>query len=106
MMTQPAAGADNESHRAYRFLGAELPNCFNLGELKDLCGQLGLDYQRVHHDTLDALADALLRYAANRGRQADLIALLRQERGFVAWPEGYAYPSGGAEEPAPSPSRR
>lgn len=110
MATQPAAGPDgaDDLQLAYEFLREQLPHYFSLGELQDLCSRMGADYQRLHHDTKDALADDLLRYVANRNQQGQLIAHLRQERKFVPWPASYHYPSGGltasaaADSPPPN----
>ncbi len=106
MATQPAAEPDgaDDLPRAYEFLREQLPLHFNLGQLKDLCGRMGLDYQRAHHDTLDALADDLLRYAANRNLQGQLLAHLRRERDFVPWPANYRYPAGGLPAPVAAPA--
>lgn len=97
MATQPAAEPDGaeDLQRAYEFLREQLPLHFSLGELQDLCGRMGADYQRLHHNTKDALVDDLLRYAAGRNQQGELIAHLRRERDFVPWPTTYRYPSGG-----------
>jgi hypothetical protein len=105
MATQPTieSNANNDTGRAYVFLREQLPNAFNLEELKDLCGRLGLNYESVPHGTTGALADGLLRYAAHRGLQAQLIAHLRRDREHVSWPDTFAYPSGAP--PAPAPSR-
>ncbi len=102
MATQPAAEPDgaDELQRGYVFLKEQLPLLFTLGQMKDLCGRLDADYQRLRHDTLDALVDDLLRYAANRNQQEQLIAHLRRERDFVPWPNNYLYPAGGLPAPA------
>lgn len=104
VVDEPSAAAD--PHRAYVFLREQLPVRFSLPDLRALCGELELDYQSVSHNTTIELADELLRYVAQRGRQQELSALLSRERDFIHWPDHFEYPSpAGAriEEKPPRP---
>lgn len=90
MTTRSAAEADdNDPHQAYLFLRSELPQRFGLEDLKELCTQLGLDYQHLRHDRLGALTDDLLRYVSNHRLQVRFIRLLRDNRSSVAWPDTF-----------------
>jgi hypothetical protein len=113
MADQPPDIMSADPGQAYVFLREKLPDTFSLEELKDLCGRLDLNYESVPHGTLGVLADGLLRYTAQRGRQAELIAHLRRERAHITWPESFDYPSSAPSSsglshtaPSPNPSHR
>lgn len=58
---------------------------FDLGELRVLCADLGVDIQNLEGDTRELKALALVEYLERRDRLPDLIELCRTSRPQVRW---------------------
>ena len=58
---------------------------FNDSELRDLCFDLGVDYESVEGGTRDAKARELITYLQRRDRLTELIDLCRERRPNVSW---------------------
>lgn len=63
-----------------------LVNSFNDGELRDLCFDLGIDYDSLPGSNKSDKARELISYAQRRGFLSQLLAACRKARPSVAWP--------------------
>jgi hypothetical protein len=81
----PRAGTSNGSRlltaEQRRRLRANIVNLFNLEELKDICFDLGINWENLpDHDRLASFARELLSYAIRASRLPDLLASFQAER--------------------------
>lgn len=63
-----------------------LNSYFSDGELRDLCFDLGIDYESLPGSGKSDKARELLAYVTRRNRIAELLETCRQQRSQVAWP--------------------
>ncbi len=60
---------------------------FNREDLRDLCFELGIDYDDLPAEGRSAKARELVAYMNRHGRTAELVALCRAKRPHLDWPE-------------------
>jgi hypothetical protein len=61
---------------------------FNTEELKNLCADLGVNYESLGGEGLEAKARELITHLQHRGRLPDLVAYCVSARPHYAWPQG------------------
>jgi Effector-associated domain 7 len=66
-------------------LQKKLLKVFNIDELKTLCVDLGIDYERIPHGTKDEFCRELILYVQRRNNLAELVSRCKQLRPQVAW---------------------
>ena len=81
-------GQDDGNNGATRAqLANKIIDAFNISELKQLCFELGIDYQRLEGNEKGAKVVALILYVERRGRVDDLLQACRRLRPGHAWPQ-------------------
>lgn len=83
---------DLEQTRYWRTLRRKITNHFSLGELKVLCHDVMVDYDELAGEEKIEKASNLIGYLARRGRLADLVVVLKEERPKVDWEESIPSP--------------
>lgn len=79
------AGPQTQSQLDAAGLRRLLVDSFNDGELRDLCFDLGIDYDDLPGQAKSDKARELVAYANRRARSADLLAACRHERPHAEW---------------------
>jgi formylglycine-generating enzyme required for sulfatase activity len=74
---------------------------FNKEELRDLCADLGVEYDDLPAEGRSAKARELVAYMDRRGRTAELLALCAEYRPHLDWPE-FVEPVPGESQPGES----
>ena len=92
---RPADPAANRSDLVE--LRRNLNEAFNTTDLRNLCWDLGIDYENLSGDNKLDKTRELLDYLDNRSRVADLLVILQKERPKIAWPS-----SASVNEPSPN----
>jgi hypothetical protein len=83
---------DLEQTRYWRALRRKITKHFSLGEVKVLCQDVTVDYDELSGEEKVEKVSNLIGYLARRGRLADLIQLLKEERSKVDWEESIPTP--------------
>lgn len=68
-------------------LSGHIITSFDLEELKELCFKLGIDYDTICGEEKIGKARGLLLFLARRNRLKDLLAIVKQIRPHVDWPD-------------------
>lgn len=83
---------DLEQTRYWRTLRRKITAHFSLGELKVLCHDVMVDYDELAGEEKVEKVSNLIGYLARRGRLADLVVVLKEERPKVDWEENIPAP--------------
>lgn len=76
-----------EQSNYFRQLRQLIDNHFSLGEIRDLCFNLGIDYEHLPGKERREIILSLLLHLARRGQINRLLGLLQAKRSNVVWPE-------------------
>ncbi len=71
----------------FRDLRKLIESYFSENDVKLICYDLGVEYEGLEGNTKPIKVISLIEHLAHRGRLKELIALLKEERGQVDWPE-------------------
>jgi hypothetical protein len=91
----------NLTARSLTALRRGIAETFNTEELKNLCADLGVNYDNLGGEGLEAKARELITYLQHRGRLADLVAYCISARPHYTWPQAL----GSGSTPAQSNAR-
>lgn len=80
-----AWSVEEENRSGWMRLGRLLDAHFDLGELKLLCADLGIEWENLAGERRVEKAYALVAYCGRSGRLSELVDLCRQERPGVEW---------------------
>ncbi|MBK8128069.1 MAG: pentapeptide repeat-containing protein [bacterium] len=83
---------DLEQTRYWRTLRRKITSHFSLGELKVLCHDVMVDYDELAGEEKVEKVANLIGYLARRGRLADLVVVLKEERPKADWEESIPSP--------------
>jgi hypothetical protein len=81
---QGSSGDAGESGKHYPQLRKNLVQYFSLGDIKDLCHELGLDHENFPGDGKPDLARELVMYCERTERISELVAICQRERPQVS----------------------
>ncbi|MCA9995126.1 MAG: hypothetical protein KDE56_05230 [Anaerolineales bacterium] len=68
-------------------LREKLNRYFSLGELKTICFDLRIDHESLDTGNKPALVESLIVHLGRTGRMPELLALVREQRQHVDWPD-------------------
>ena len=74
-------------HRLVRELRKEMKRAFNKEETRDLCFDLGIEYEDLPGSTRDGKQRELIRYCKNGNRIQELVEECNQKRPNLKWPD-------------------
>ncbi|MBK8905338.1 MAG: hypothetical protein IPM53_29415 [Anaerolineaceae bacterium] len=84
--THPAISAPAVGRAELVELRQNLNEAFNTTDLRNLCWDLGIDYENLSGENKLDKTRELLDYLDNRSRIADLLVILQKERPKIGWP--------------------